>query len=150
MSDDPANLGNLHDIVTPPDVSWWPFAPGWIILVSALSLALGYYTYRGVRNWRRNAYRREAIEELQSAETHAEVSKLLRRTALATSSRETIAALQGERWVEWLAKTAPSSPSDSVREALSKAVYDPESPNSDLAELRRFAEAWIRQHRIPC
>lgn len=150
MSDDPADLSKLNDIIVPPDVSWWPLAPGWIILLSLAASATCYYVYRGIQNWKRNAYRREALKQLAAADSPAAIAEILRRTALAVSTREEIAALQGEQWVEWLARGIDSKPSDDVRRSLTQSIYAPKGSDSTPAALKQFAETWISRHHRPC
>ena len=64
MSADAASLANLHDIVVPPPVSWWPLAWGWYLLGALLLAALAW----GLVRWRRwrlaNRYRDLALAEL--------------------------------------------------------------------------------------
>lgn len=42
MSTDAASLANLHDIVLPPSVSWWPLAWGWYLLSALLLVGLAW------------------------------------------------------------------------------------------------------------
>ncbi|MEM9237717.1 MAG: DUF4381 domain-containing protein [Verrucomicrobiota bacterium] len=150
MSDDPSSLSRLHDISVPPEVSWWPLAPGWLALIAVTAIAISYYFYRSFVRWRRNAYRREAAAALESADSAKQIVEILRRTALAVSSRENVAKLQGSDWPDWLAEQATTNLSPSIRSSISEGLYQPTSSSTDLTELRRFAVAWIRQHRNPC
>ena len=105
MNPDPASLANLRDIVTPPPVPWWPPAPGWWFLLSALGLIAVLVAVHGWRRWRADAYRRAALRELCAAESVASIAELLKRAALAASPRTQVASLTGSAWVKWLAET---------------------------------------------
>ncbi|MGB6221818.1 DUF4381 domain-containing protein [Haloferula sp.] len=150
MTDDPAALSKLHDIVTPPDVSWWPLAPGWMVLLTVAAFALCYYAYRIFLNWKKNAYRREALEQLNAADTAVGIAEVLKRTALAIAPREEVAKLDGSSWIDWLGKEAATKPTQAVCEILTRSNYEAEPPSEDLTSLREFAGSWIRNHQNPC
>jgi len=109
---DPQKLP-LRDIHLPEPVSWWPPAPGWW-LVLALSIglaALAVWLYRRPR--RRKAPRRLALRELEQIRRSyaghrdprrlaAELSVLLRRTAISLFPRAEVAGLTGEAWLGYL------------------------------------------------
>lgn len=149
MKNDPADLSKLHDIILPEEVSWWPLAPGWIVLLAIGIITISYYSYRALKKWRSNAYRRDAILQLAAADTPTQIAEVLRRTALAIAPREEIAELRGKAWTDWLFEYSKSEPSESVRESLTRSIYDPSTP-SDLPALRDFAHSWISQHKRPC
>ena len=150
MSDDPASLSKLHDIVVPEPVSWWPLAPAWWFVIAVVVLALGLIIFRQVRNYRAYAYRRAALRELAATEAPAAIATILRRTALAISSRQDVAALQGAQWLDWLAERAGSPVPDEVRQELSTALYQESESAAASAALRAFAEKWIRNHQAAC
>jgi len=145
MNQEAASLDRLHDIITPPTVPWWPPASGWyvlgaIVLVLTLVLVLGVWL-----RWRATAYRREAIRALDSASDPVEIAALLRRTALAESSRSEIAALHGNAWVDWLAARSPEPVTPAIREQLVTGAYA-QGRRADPAALRAWAERWIASH----
>ena len=150
MPDDPANLSNLHDIVVPEPVSWWPLAPGWWIVIAVVLLALASIIFREVRRYRANAYRRAALRELAATKTPAAIAIVLRRTALAVSSRQDIAALHGAQWLDWLAERTGSPVPDEVRQELSTALYQKSEPAPASGALRAFAQKWIKDHPATC
>ena len=90
MAADPADLANLHDIVLPPVVPYWPPAPGWwIVGFTLLTMAL-LVVARRVMRYRNNAYRRTALRELDAigpirdSVAAQRVSAVLKRVALVT------------------------------------------------------------------
>lgn len=146
MNSDPASLDNLRDIVEPPAVSFWPPAAGWWFLLAVLLIVAAVALYRILRTWRANAYRREALRELQSATRVVEVADILKRTALVAFPRTEVAGLTGTAWSDWLAKTSSESPSAAVAESLCQGVYaaadQPATP-----DVLQYANSWVRGHR---
>jgi hypothetical protein len=147
---DPASLQNLHDIIMPPPVSWWPPAPGWYVVLGLLIGCLFVLAIQAFISYRRNAYRRAALDELQSADEGSDkigfISALLKRTALSAYPREQVASLTGKAWVRWLSEAAGLDVSAPVREALQHGVYGG-IPVTDTQALTDFAAQWIRRHR---
>ena len=127
MSDSTTSLDRLHDLALPPEVSWWPLAQGWIVLLCIVALLLVWAIYRSWKNWRANAYRRAALSALESAADVAAVAALLRRTALAIAPRAAIAEKSGRAWLDWLAAQSPLPLSEAICTQLTvgkgKAYY---------------------------
>lgn len=146
MNEDAASLSRLHDLVEPPPPPWWPPAPGWWILGAFVTLAALWLLWRAWAHWRANAYRREALQELATADTVAGVSEVLRRTALVVAPRSSIASLTGAAWPAWLAEHAPSPMPDLVSRALTTEAYRPEASPKEISALREYAAEWIRGH----
>lgn len=150
MTKDPADLGNLHDIVVPDAVSWWPLAPGWWVLIVLVLLLVLVVAIRQMKRWRADAYRRAALAELDGARSTNDIATILRRTVLAIAPREEVAGLHGEAWPRWLADHAPTPLPGEVRELLANSLYDPSLPPEAPVSLRGFARDWIRHHVRPC
>lgn len=146
MTNDPASLGNLHGIVVPSPVPYWPPAAGWYVVgILLLSLGLAWLIH-ALLEYRRAAYRRAALVELKSATTMEEVATLLKRTAIAASSRDQVASLSGQDWMAWLADTSGLSLEEPVRQVLSSSLYGSSQPG-DVSAVARFTGDWIRAHR---
>lgn len=109
-SDPLAGLRGWH---LPEPVSWWPPAPGWwllglLLLVAAGALAL-WLRRRRQRSAAAHAARRElaALEARLARDGDAaaftrDLSRLLRRFALARFPRREVAGLTGEHWLAFL------------------------------------------------
>jgi len=149
MTDAATSLDRLHDIVEPSPVPWWPPAPGWYVVIAFAVVGAIAFAFRCWKKWHSNAYRREALRELQSAETAEEIAELLRRTALAIAPRATIASLSGEAWPKWLAALQSQPMPEVVERQLAGALYEQRIQDSQLATLRTYAKAWIERHRPP-
>jgi hypothetical protein len=109
---DPEQLP-LRDLHLPPDISWWPLAPGWWVLLAILAVGLGWLLYQSLLRWRAGKPRRTALRQLvqlkkayqQSGNTQRlgiDLSELLRRAMLAYAPRSEVAGLAGESWLDWL------------------------------------------------
>ncbi|ADJ27812.1 DUF4381 domain-containing protein [Nitrosococcus watsonii] len=149
MNDNATSLDRLHDIVVPPQVAWWPPAPGWYgVLAIVAGVVIALLIWQWLR-WRANAYRRTALRELDSAQTVAAISEILRRTALVIAPRSTLAPLTGSDWPTWLAARSPYPMPKQVSEQLEDSAYRKPQATADIRALREYAAGWIRYHRLP-
>ena len=148
MNDKATSLDQLHDIVVPDSVSWWPLAPGWYFVGLVAIALLVVAAVRLWQHWQANAYRRIAIGELAQAKSVRDVSELLRRTALANVSRSELSPLTGEAWPDWLAQHCQTAMPLMVRSVLAESIYRPQDPADDLPSLKAYAADWIRGHQI--
>jgi hypothetical protein len=137
---DPADLANLRDIAVPPDVSFWPPAPGWWAVGAAVAVAAGLAIAAAVRHWRRNAYRREALRALETAGAH-DISGILKRAALAAFPREQVASLNGAAWLAFLDRTGGTAFADTALLALTYGGSG--DRDAVVAQARR----WLAHHR---
>lgn len=136
-------LSDLNDIVMPDPVSAWPPAPGvWLALI-LLAGMVAWFLIRRINAFRKNAYRRAALTELAQVDAAADLAEILRRVAIHAHNRETVAALQGEDWFQWLETEGGCQLPEKARGALA-SVYSNEA--IDTTALRQFTEQWIREH----
>jgi len=153
--EDPASLDRLADIVIPPPVPWWPPAPGWYAVTTAMLLAVGAAAYVTWRHRRRNAYRAAALAELERVGSDpAELQRIaviLKRTALATAPRAELAALNGASWVQWLNQNGNGVTfSGKSAQLLTEHLYGAgQASEAEVAALARTVRAWIRKHSAP-
>ena len=149
MTNNPASLQNLHDIIVSTPVPFWPPAPGWILLLGLFIMLASFLLFRAVIRYHRNAYRRAALAELRLAADGPEplplIASLLKRTALVAYRREQVASLTGETWISWLAMTGGKAVPSQVETALTDGVYG--GAAADPKALTDFAISWIRNHR---
>jgi hypothetical protein len=163
MSADATSLANLHDIVVPPPVSWWPLAWGWYLLGALLLAALAW----GLVRWRRwrlaNRYRDLALAELDDLSDAigdpasrtgalAALPMLLKRVALAAWPREQVAQLSGAAW--WRFLDGSGGTLGQVEGArLERLSYGREAgaglSETEARGLAKAVRAWIRRHRRP-
>ncbi len=152
MTDDPADLSHLADIMVPPPVSWWPPAPGWWILGGTLVGVLAILAWSAILRYRRNAYRHAALAELaaigpvEGPEQAAAVSAILKRVALLAYPRSDVASLTGSAWLAFLDHAA--STTDFTRGPASGLVQSTfGGPPGDGKAVLSAAQRFIKDHR---
>lgn len=157
-----AALRSLHDIVTPAQVSWFPQTWGWAALATALGLALAVLLVRALRQYRRNAYRREALRLLGVAASDIrnsptseaglqKIAELLKRTALAAWPRKKVASLSGPDFARFLTENAPGMDPNALAALLDDLEYresDPVTPRPDDRQIIETARDWIENHHV--
>lgn len=162
MSADPTGLDQLHDIVVPAPVPWWPPAPGWYWVIGFAVAGLFVVLIRGFIRWQHNRYRREALAELtrlepdlgnvdQRAVGLLSLSELLKRTALTAFPREDVASLTGPEWFAFLDRTGKGTKfSKNLGGVLEQAIHNPRAVSaidqSLLDELVTAVRHWIKHH----
>jgi hypothetical protein len=111
---DPSQIP-LRDLHLPPEIIWWPLAPGWWVLLALFAMGLVWLLYKSAMRWRAGKSRRAALRALAILDKEyradgntdrfaKQLSELLRRGMLAYAPRAEVAGLTGERWLQWLDK----------------------------------------------
>jgi len=144
---DPADLSNLRDLALPPEVSLWPPAPGWWIVATAGLAAAAVLSTAAVARYRGNAYRREALRQLDTVDP-AGISTILKRTALAAWPREQVAALTGAAWLAFLDRTGRTTAfTDGAGRHIETLAFGGAIDPASADAARAAAKAWVRRHR---
>lgn len=157
---DTASLQNLHDIVVPGPVAWWPPAPGWYLVATLAAAALLVLGWKGWQRWRRNRYRGQALRELArirqggTGEELRQLPELLKRAALSAWPRESVASLVGPDWHHFLDDTGGTDCFCSGMGAvLDRLAYSPGAvapvSEAESAAALDAAQSWLKQHRAP-
>jgi len=145
-----APLDKLHDFYQPAPPSWRPQTIGWYVVFAICALALLWLAVHLIRVWHENRYRRDALKELDHTEV-AELSALLKRTALCAWPRQEVAALSGGAWLKFLDKSTSHplfavSPMNRIEDlALKPSPISGEDENA----LRQASASWIKTHKPP-
>ncbi|SAK44861.1 hypothetical protein AWB79_00892 [Caballeronia hypogeia] len=161
--DTPAALQSLRELPLPAPVSYAPKTIGWLLVALLLVLIALFLAWRAWRRHEKARYRREALAELTRIEAKlddaatratalAEIAPLIKRTALATASRERVAALSGASWLAYLRKTRASF-DDECGALLCMASYAPAERLGDVTpdqakHLAQAARDWIAHHHV--
>ena len=155
MTPDPADLANLRDLALPPPVPWWPPTFGWWVLAAGLLAIVLLVLADGVRRYRRDAYRREALREFGAlaaapgATLATPVAAILKRAALVAYPRAMVAGLTGVAWSGFLARTGGLATEAAA--ALERGTVDLSRPldASEAQAVLAGARAWVRRHGRP-
>lgn len=146
------------EVVSPAAVSWLPQTTGWVWLGLIVLVFLLRFSWKRLRRWHRDRYRREAIARLAEFTVSdatgiwlIELNKLLKITALAGFSRERVARLSGEEWIDFLNEQCDKPPfTTQQRELLVTGIYRSAAPEEDIRkQLLAASLAWVRTHEAP-
>ncbi len=159
---DPSSIGDplaaLRAYHMPEPIGWWPPAPGWSMLLILLVTALGAFVWwlavrrsgsAAARHARRELrqLRRELAYSNDNARFIRQLSKLLRRYALAVFPRDQVAALTGEAWLTFLdAHGGNGQFRDGPGRELLDAPYRPTVTGS-VEQLATLVDDWIGHNR---
>ncbi|MEE9451556.1 MAG: DUF4381 domain-containing protein [Gammaproteobacteria bacterium] len=150
-------LAALRDIHLPKAVSFWPPAPGWIIITTLIVLLCSGLIWIGYRYLRRQRIKKLALQRLQALQAQyqqshqgkeivTELSILLRRVALAYFPRKEIAGLTGKPWLSFLQSHGQDCDFEQVGALLLSAPYQAQI-KADLTPLMAVCLRWIKQRR---
>ncbi len=112
-SGQPAQL-QLHDIHVPEQVSNFPIAPGWWILLTLIILMALWLYKKHKKNTRLNADKKQALSILANNEylNAKECIALLKWAAMQYFSRQQLAKLYGKNFQDFLVRQLPENHQD--------------------------------------
>ncbi|WP_033956134.1 DUF4381 domain-containing protein [Psychroserpens jangbogonensis] len=131
---------------------------GWKIMFVMLLILIVYLSYRYYVKYKRNAYRREAIFEIQSmingnpnttASSISQIMFLLKQTALESYDRKKVASLEGEKWLTFLDSKLNQTGFIKHHDVISSAIYKNEFNDTNSFNLKSFSNMsinWIKKH----
>lgn len=154
-------MNEFGNLIEPPPIAFRFGAPGWYIAGGLLLLALFVIVWLWVDHYRRNAYRRKALQWLQQQETGLvqggslnafvyETNMLLKRIAMARYNRARVAALRGSEWIQLLNKSMHRQLfNDEDSQLLQRAAYEQKNEVQPAAAAGFVAKSktWIQHHR---
>lgn len=153
-------MEDLRDIQGLDQVTAWPLAIGWWLVIAIAVVALGIFLwqlfklYKYRRSWQYQSFLTlQNIEEDCKQEEHKmALQKLaieLRFIAMQYNEREKCAGLIGQPWLEWLHQHDPQKfPWQEKGVLLVKAQYMPELTDTDCAQIYNLIQAakgWVRK-----
>lgn len=149
-------LAQLHDVINPQAVSWWPLSVGWWLLLLTV-LAATLFTARWLyRRRQQTRYRRQALKMLEqiaqnnrrAANYAQQVAALLKRCFLAAypQSRQLAATVHGDQWAQLLLKTQGKT-AHSATIQWSEILYSRQHTEADTRPIEQFAKQWIKHHK---
>jgi hypothetical protein len=153
-------LQEMHGIIAPTSVGWWPPAPGWWVLGALLLAGAIVLVASRRRRQQRNAYKQvaltmfDALDRCTDQNLVSEANQLLKWTALKAfpEKQMQINPLFGDAWVDWLNQHSHTPIfTDTCADALGHGGYRSELPCSreDLLACTRRAITDVRQSLGP-
>lgn len=150
-----ASLDNLHDIMVPDAVGFFPLAPGWVIVLLLLLSLLFHFAVQASLSYKKSQYRRDALKELdmynqESKENAIASLSLGKRVAIAAYGRESIAKLYDDSWWDFIENNSQGKVSKQTREDIAKLLYDESYVMNTVlqANIRKFVTLWIKTHKV--
>ncbi|CAM3636176.1 DUF4381 domain-containing protein [Parendozoicomonas haliclonae] len=155
-------LDALEPNILPEPISWFPPAPGWWILALLIITLITAVVIWLVQRHRRNAYRREALKQLdqiaQSFQFDGDARQLakncnllLKATALQVWPREQVANLVDKDWLDFLARSSGLNDFQSeTGQQLGANLYaKPQTEQAGSGEqLITLTRQWISKHSL--
>lgn len=149
-----ADLEQLRDIHLPNAIPMWPIAPGWIMIFAILLGLISYLMYVAYQRKQKkitvkyalsklNMLKHLMIENPNNINIAAEISTLIRRTALHYFHREEIAGLSGNDWLAFLNRSGNTT--QFTGETGNLLIDGPYRQNNaaDLTSLFVVTKAWL-------
>ncbi len=153
-------LAQLHDI-SAPAVHWWPPAPGWwllLLLLVVLFALLGRAFLARHRRVRWVQFAETELRDLEQAFSQgdldsrsvvAQLSVLMRRSAIAARGRTAVARATDERWIDIIREVGDGAGfGRSAALVLIQAPYKAQSlPDAQVKDLLQACAAWLKGAR---
>ncbi|MEJ5018774.1 DUF4381 domain-containing protein [Ochrobactrum vermis] len=154
-------LRSLNDLAMPEPVSWFPQTWGWGLFALILLVLILSYLALWYKRWLRNAYRREAMKQLKAIRiqfqdpdqryvTAVSLVELVKRVAMVSWSRRSVAALSGENWVKFLAAHDGTHMSSLLSRFLNDLEYRDEFHPAfdDFDAVVNDTSKWVERHNV--
>ncbi|MGD9637447.1 MAG: DUF4381 domain-containing protein [Alphaproteobacteria bacterium] len=153
------SLSDLRDIHLPEEISIFPLAYGWwLVLGIVILLILSPWFIKSFNKIYALTLRKKALRELLELEKRynqnndfqalaSAVSRLIKRIALLNYDKEYIAKLYDKSWADFLVKTGFNNPD--LAQTISCAAYlnkDNFSCKTNNIVLLELTKKWIRQN----
>ncbi len=147
----------LQALYEPEPVKFSFQTPGWYILAGVLLIIVLFLLVRWTINYKKNAYRREALKNLEAIQARFRQNNdiscvndtlvLLKLVAIQTFGRQTVAELYGDKWIQFLEDSGKDTPFRKHASALFSVAYN--KKNSEEAEVNSIfdlTKKWIKTH----
>jgi len=147
----------LRDVHLPSEISWWPLAFGWWLLIGASFVCLIALTIYVRRQRRKAMYRKTALAELNhafdrwrndqdTARYLRAANAVLKRCVLHIAPEQHLVARTGKLWLNTLNEFVKQPLSSKTENALTKECYQAQ-PGTDIESLHTELRAWLGSHR---
>ena len=150
-----ASLNNMHDIIVPNAVGFFPLAPGWYILLLLFFTLLFHFALKRYRIYKKEQYRREAFESLaqlqqRNRKNTLALLSLAKRVGLSAYGRENIAILNGDDWWDFIEKHSQAKVGSALRKEIEILLYQDAATFSESTfdAVLGFVIEWIATHKV--
>ncbi|NVJ66875.1 MAG: DUF4381 domain-containing protein [Gammaproteobacteria bacterium] len=151
----PELLAKLKDVHLPAEVSWWPLAIGWWLLIAIVIILIAASISYQLHKKNKYQLSRAAIKELQAVAESDEknwliqLTVILKRASLSLYPKRKVASLTESSWIRFLTQTGNGIWDDKSLVLLRDAVYkDAQAIPSDNKE-QLFAQAKLWLMKLP-
>lgn len=148
----------IGQLIEPESIAYSFNTLGWYLVLGLLVLIVLFVAILQYRKYRKNAYRREAVAQIndfiqqKNENVVFELNELLKRMTIVLYGRKKVASLYGLEWFNFLVSTSKKQSSVSTENfnEFTKALYNNsyELTETQVTELAEFAILWVENHRI--
>lgn len=157
-------LKQLQELPTPTMPTLWPQTWGWLVFIALIAVLIGALLLLWQRRRQANAYRREALAELdlimqcwqQQPGNYAplrDIPALLKRAAISRLGGDAVdvARMRGREWQGLLERMTPSPIPNNLSQSLALLAYAQEHEFSqiDLTTVVANCRLWLETHDDP-
>jgi hypothetical protein len=147
----------IRDIHLPEQISWFPPAMGWWLLIIFVPIVSYFFIAliqrllqkTAIKDAKKLLKKLHINENLTPLEKVIELSSLLRRVAVSSDSKTNVGGLTGRAWLDYLDQSLKDAPfKNGVGRCLADAPYQKElSPDVDLTALFELAKMWLNAQK---
>ena len=157
-------LKGFQEISNPETIHWFPLATGWYFVAALAAVFLSWKIFIAVKRYVADAYRRNALRQLEKINaafdsgnlSHRQylqqLRQLLKATTLVIYQRHEVASLSGQQWAQFLNQNADNAYFDKdILELLENPTYR-QQYEADADSLKRFSQCvarWLAHHHRP-
>ncbi len=147
----PELLAKLKDVHLPAEVSWWPLAIGWWLLIFFFISALVAFIIYRVHQTKKFRLSKIAIKEIEAVASSddedwlIQLEVLLKRVSLGHFPKQQVASLTQDSWIQFLIQTGANVWNDESLILLKDSVYQDANNISSTNKEQLFAQSkqWI-------
>lgn len=143
----------LKDIHLPDEITWWPLAIGWWLLIVLVIVAIvgSYVLYKRLTRQTATKQAKAILLAIRANDSNdilltiKELSVCLRRVAMSVDSREKVAGLVGDVWLDYLDESMDDAPfKTGIGRLLVDAPYQPLIDGDvDINALINLCDTWV-------